>query len=190
MDRMEFKKIIKVTKLKKIGDNEDLSTAYHEAGHALINLLYGIPSKEVSIIPNEVQNSLGHNESEWHDTNEHYDFTSYIGDLEDWSVQKQLDYLVSVSMAGIIGQAFYIGKYNWPGAVRDFERIIDHFFGYGITDVQNLQAYWDKTFELISNNNSALISIANDLYKFKILDAKYFKSLSQRNGMLRLKTFL
>jgi ATP-dependent Zn protease len=48
----DYKKLFKTKRLKKQGDDKEMEIAYHEAGHALMDLLYGIVPQKTTIISN------------------------------------------------------------------------------------------------------------------------------------------
>jgi len=174
MDPDIFKRSFKTTKPKKIGSDKKMGIAYHEAGHALIDFLYGFIPKEITITPDKNKKTLGHVSNIWED-NDCYDFTQYLNDIEkEMTTDEQLEYLAVSLMAGIIAESFYSGSYNWHGAENDLNSIIKHFVSYQILDLPNLQPYWDKTYNLIKTNLEQLKTIANDLYKYETLKAEYF----------------
>jgi len=185
MKSAEFKKLIKVVYPEKKGNDKVMEVAHHEAGHVLIKLLYGLPGTKTTIIPDERKNSAGSNEHPWKQSRD-FDFSGYIfgycldNDIDEWSRDKEIEYLVITQMAGIIGGAFYSGGYNWEGAENDFNQIIDVFIQYYITDIPDLQPYWNKTFNLISQNIETLTTIANDLYKAQTLNSEYFEPLRNK----------
>ena len=49
----EWRKQFKTKRLKAIGNDPLMEVSYHEAGHSLIHLLYGIMPGPVTIIPDE-----------------------------------------------------------------------------------------------------------------------------------------
>ncbi len=170
----EFDRMFKTVPLSSIGNDKLMATAYHEAGHALIDLVYGFTPETVTIIPQK--GNAGHADNFWH--KDSYDFAQYLsGEDIDLPDEKQIEYLVISLMAGIIAGAFYTGQYDWYGANNDFNRILDQFLSYGINDIPDLQPYFDKTFELISSHNKELHKIANDLYQYKTLTKEYFLNM-------------
>ena len=58
MEPQKFKKLLKVSKPNKIGDDKLMSVAYHETGHVLISLIYGLPGTTTTIIPDLASNRL------------------------------------------------------------------------------------------------------------------------------------
>lgn len=177
MDNEDWKQHFKTRKLKGIGNDREMSTAYHEAGHAFVNLYYGLISRKVTIIPDKERESLGHHEPVW--------LLEYSYDPSDYFFENNIDlpndaiieYLTMSLMAGIISGAFYTGEYNWGGSFSDLDRILDVHVSYGIFDIPSLQPSWDKTFNLIEKNLEFVQQIANDLYKEKTLDSKYFEKM-------------
>lgn len=177
MDYSEFMKLFKVSPPEKIGDDKLMSTAYHEAGHVLISLLYGLPGTTTTIIPDKTLKSAGSNA--WHHQESgDYDFADYLMDIGlEWSTQKHIEYLVTSLLGGIIGESYYTGEFNWQGAISDLHRTTDIFLGYGVFYISDYQPYWDKTVGLISENMEMLLKISGDLYEHKTLHKEYFDSL-------------
>jgi hypothetical protein len=172
-----FMKLFKVRTLIKCGNDKQTGIAYHEAGHALIDLLYGFTPVLVTIIPGD--GAAGHNITLWQ-ANGLYDFDDYLFDLDlEWSKDEILKYHNISLMAGIIAQAFYTGHYDWEGANNDFNRIINVYMGYGIFDIPALQPFWDETFQIIEDNRDLLKNISLDLVKFETLKTEYFETLKK-----------
>jgi len=169
----QFQKLFKTVKQKRIGSDKKMETAYHEAGHALIDLIHGFTPSLVTIIP--VSDSAGHADNFW--TNQgYYELDDYLllNQNKEWQQEKLLEYHTILLMAGIIAESFYTGVYNWEGAINDFNEILNQFLSYGITDIPDLQSYWNKTFDLIKTNPEQLKTIAEDLYNKEILETDYF----------------
>lgn len=178
MEATEFKKLFKVTKPAKVGNDRLMEVAYHEAGHVLIDLINGLPGTTITIIPNKNIGSAGDHKNVWTEAN-CYDLSDYLfeNQIDDWSQQDEIEYLVSSLLAGIIAESFYSGKFNWMGAENDFNRILDVFISYMIFDIPDLQPYWDKSFQVVNDNLKLLQKIAADLYEQKTLTSQYFKNL-------------
>ncbi len=51
MDAIDFQQMFKTIPLPAIGNDKLMATAYHEAGHALIYLVYGLTPEKITIIP-------------------------------------------------------------------------------------------------------------------------------------------
>ena len=130
----EFKKLFNVHPLKKIGTDSSTSIAYHEAGHAIIDIHYGLTPLFVTIIPNPEEETFGHNQHIYAD--QEYNMSDYLLENNiEWSDEKILEYEVISLLGGIISKAFYTGHYNWEGAGNDLNTILDHFVSYRITDI-------------------------------------------------------
>jgi ATP-dependent Zn protease len=168
---INWKKIFKTIPVASTGNDKLMATAYHESGHALIDLVYGLTPETITIIPDK--DNIGHAENIWkyHSDLDNYLFLKGI----DWPNDKQIEYLVTSFIAGFISEAIYTGQYNWQGANDDFNQILDMFLSYGINDIPDLQPYFDKAFELINSHEKKLHKIANDLYQKKTLTKEYFK---------------
>jgi hypothetical protein len=176
MEAREFKKLFKVTKPLKVGNDKLMEIAYHESGHVLIDLLYGFPGTTTTIIPDKIKGSAGSHQWLFNESGD-YDFDDYLfgKGITDWSQQKKIEFLVLCLMGGIIAGSFYSGEFNWIGAESDLNQIIDVFVSYGIFDIPDLQPYWDKAFNMIQKNIDRLKKIAGDLYKYQTLDRDYFE---------------
>ncbi len=84
----------------------DLHTAFHEAGHAVMALIFGRPIQRVSIEPD--QKRLGHC-------------------AVDKGVYRPSDDRLEADMlillAGVAAEAVIAGSYNWPGAALDLQGV-------------------------------------------------------------------
>lgn len=161
--------------LKGNGEDRLMETAYHEAGHALIHLLYGFIPKICTIIPDE--DYLGHVKPAYSE----YDFEpldSYLFDNEiEMSSKEAMEFQINTKLAGIIAGSFYSGECNYEGALSDLNGIVDIHVDNEITDISTIQAYYDQTFNMLSSNDSILKKIAEDLYNKKTLDKEYFEEI-------------
>ena len=80
----------------------DESTAYHEAGHAVVALALGRPVHQVSILPNRVHlGACKFRKGEFRPT-------------DDWLEREML-----IALAGLAAEARHTGDYAWEGAARD-----------------------------------------------------------------------
>jgi ATP-dependent Zn protease len=80
------------------------STAYHEAGHAVVALALGRPVHNVSILPNrEVLGICQFGKAR-------------IRPSEDW-----LEREILIALGGIAAEARFTGNYAWDGAARDYQ---------------------------------------------------------------------
>ena len=82
------------------------STAYHEAGHAVIALALGRTVQRLSILPK--LESLGRCEFQKGRTRP----------SEDW-----LEREILISLAGLAAEARHTGEYAWAGSARDLQTV-------------------------------------------------------------------
>jgi hypothetical protein len=93
------------------------STAYHEAGHAVMRFLLGMSVHEVSVVPNE--ETLGHCTG-----------SSLRAPLDllvwgDGHRRRKVERYILVSLAGGAAEAAFQGRYNWRGMELDLDCAID-----------------------------------------------------------------
>jgi ATP-dependent Zn protease len=84
----------------------DETTAYHEAGHAVVALALGRPVQRVSVLPDRVR--LGHCEVK----------KGRFKPSEDW-----LEREILIALGGIAAEARFSGDYSWGGAARDYRYV-------------------------------------------------------------------
>ena len=152
MEPEEIKELFITIPLPKKGNDKQMGTAYHEAGHT--RMIWDA---------------------------KHYDNIDTYLLLEygiDWTQEEILDYHTCSLMGGIIAEDVYTGVYSWEGANDDFHRIFGIFGDFGFNDIPDLQPYWDKTYVMIQENIQLLERIASDLYEHKTLDEQYFQNLN------------
>lgn len=180
MEPEEWEKVFKLPALKALGNDRKMEVAYHEAGHSLIDLLYGIMPGHVTIIPDSKKKTEGVTINTWQIQSAN-DLSQNLIEKGIWATNNsQLDYSVFSLMGGIIGGAFYSGKFCFEGAIGDLNSVSDTFLSFGISDVPDIQFYFDKTFEIIDNHLPLLEKIANDLFEKKTLKEDYFRDLYQK----------
>lgn len=86
--------------------DEEIATAYHEAGHAVIALIVGRPVHRVSILPNQLR--LG------------------VCELKKGALRKLQDVLeaeILVLLGGLAAEARFRGKYHWQSAQKDLRMV-------------------------------------------------------------------
>src|SRR5437868_14962315 len=80
----------------------DLTTAYHEAGHAVIAMALGRPVDRVTVVPDK----------------QHAGLCAFRKTASrpsaDWLEREML-----IALGGIAAEARHTGKYSWDGAARD-----------------------------------------------------------------------
>ena len=86
--------------------SDQLSTAYHEAGHAVIAIVFERPVQKVSILPD--QRRLGHCE---------------LRKGVSRASQDRLEADILILLAGVAAEAIYSGAYNWQGAAQDLQSV-------------------------------------------------------------------
>jgi ATP-dependent Zn protease len=84
----------------------DETTAYHEAGHAVVALALGRPVQRVSVLPDRVH--LGQCEFR----------KGEFRPTEDWLEREML-----IALAGIAAEARHTDNYAWEGAGRDLQYV-------------------------------------------------------------------
>jgi len=176
---------IKLKSFPKLGENKLVSTAYHEAGHALIDLVYGFKVQCVTIVANEKDGYIGAYYSRaatrTSNTIEYYtEEADLISERFGEAYRKvQGKHFISGLLAGFIAQAIYSGVHDFNGARSDFSKITDWFISEGETVIDNkyLQDRYDDAAYMLEANIDLLNKIAGDLYRSKELSADYFDSL-------------
>ncbi len=162
---MDWEKVFKTTALPKQGDDTLMATAYHEAGHAMVDLLLGVDVDSVTIVPGK--GTLGTTVMSWQRAGCDDEASYRAGtDIPDGDIMERV---ILGLLGGIIGGAVYSGRYDWEASGDDLGRILDAHLSYGITDIPTLQPYWDKAYTMIMDNRAALEKIAGDLYRKKTL---------------------
>jgi ATP-dependent Zn protease len=82
------------------------TTAYHEAGHAVVALVLGRPVHQVSILPNRAHLGI-------------CEFGKGVfRPSEDW-----LEREILIALAGLAAEARFIDDYAWDGASRDLQYV-------------------------------------------------------------------
>ncbi len=86
--------------------SQELCTAYHEAGHAVMALVFDRPVQKVSILPD--QRRLGHCE---------------LRKGVSRASQDRLETDILILLAGVVAEAIHSGAYNWTGAAMDLQSV-------------------------------------------------------------------
>ena len=93
------------------------ATAYHEAGHAVVARVGCVmPFREVSIVPDEKEGSLGH---------VRYWYPPFRGDNiyleDDQRTRTKVEKIIMRALAGGVAEEMYTGQENREGASEDLE---------------------------------------------------------------------
>lgn len=86
--------------------SQELCTAYHEAGHAVMALVFDRPVQKVSILPD--QRRLGHCE---------------LRKGVSRASQDRLEADILILLAGVVAEAIHSGSHNWTGAALDLQSV-------------------------------------------------------------------
>lgn len=153
-------------------------TAYHEAGHAVMSDILGIPIKSATIIPNSgeylgmVKTSIG--------------FTAediQTVDICDWKTQKKIEAQIMVFMAGQIAEAKYSEK-EIQEVIQD-DRALGEMLFELVRSQEEYQAYYDwlyiktKNLILCDPNWSLVEAVAKELLKRKRLSGRKIRKVIQ-----------
>ena len=91
-----------------MGARHDETTAYHEAGHAVVALVLGRPVHRVSVLPNHER--LGQCDVR----------KGAFRPSEDWVEREML-----IALGGVAAEARHTGTYAWDMADRDLQYVRD-----------------------------------------------------------------
>ena len=149
---------------------QELCTAYHEAGHAVMALVFDRPVQKVSILPD--QRRLGHCE---------------LRKGVSRASQDRLEADILILLAGVVAEAIHSGSYNWTGAALDLQSVRQLAVmrsGQGQADklTRRLQA---KTEHLLlqARNWNAVVQIAAELFAKKSISGRaarhYFEQTAE-----------
>lgn len=132
-------------------DPEEIATAYHEAGHAVIAVTQGRPVDKVTIQRNSLR--LGQ---------------CHVSKRRGQPIKDVTEVQALILFAGIVAEARYTGKYNWAGAQQDMYGIrqLSRSRGSSEKQVERLQHRWlDKTEYLVNDDKTwqAIEAVAKEL---------------------------
>jgi ATP-dependent Zn protease len=132
-------------------------TAYHEAGHAVAYLVKGIKFKDVSIVPNNKENSRGH-----------ITFSRNLAKRKDADSLLPKTFIKHgiTTLAGICAEKIKFGEYCSVGFESDKEMAIDYFIRAEINDTNE---YIEKTEKLLLKHWKGVEIIALKLLEKKTL---------------------
>lgn len=106
---------------------EEIATAYHEAGHAVIALALGRPIHKVTVQPNHLRMGVCH--------------------LSKGAFRPSQDALETealILLAGLAAEARHTGVYRWDGAALDLRAVrnLTEMRGGSIRQVEKLERRW------------------------------------------------
>lgn len=181
----DFRPLLTLKKFDPRGSDEELAVAYHEAGHALIDHLYGFGINNVTIIADTKECYAGaHTPNDNGVKSYNIDFYSDIavnmpGDFFEIYDSMADKHFVSMLLAGFVAQAFYTGEHDFNGASSDLNTSAYFLnnLGYDYLTNEIYQPYYDNSVKLLEENIELLHKIASDLYAAKTLTSEYFENL-------------
>lgn len=144
---------------------EDIATAYHEAGHAVVALALGRAVEKLSIVRNSLR--LGA-----------VNFSSRrTGRRQDYFENEAM-----ILLAGIISEGRVTGKLNWSGANQDMlqlERMISSRVHQAKAAERLQRRLFDKTEHLLSQSEiwTAVEKIAQSLLQHRSLSGRAARHL-------------
>jgi len=173
---------------KKRRDPEKI-IAYHEAGHAVLDLYHGIPPEGATIIPNEQENTAGYVLKGWVKYGDLEGY--YIETLETWEEVDKFDpllVLLSEAISGMLSSFIYTGKLNIEGLGCDLDFCGDVILSYGIHTLTDemINTAANYTLTILMKNWDHVEKIAEDLIIHKTLDERYFQNLYKSTAFIRI----
>jgi hypothetical protein len=170
---------------KKEGRIENI-TAYHEAGHATIDLYHRIPPDGATIIPNEKELEAGSMSRGWIKSHEiEYYYLDHVEEGDDYD---PLLVLLSEALSGMLSSFLYTGNLDIAGLRSDLNFIGDAILSYGIqvlTD-EMVNTVTNYTLTVLQKNWEHVETIAKDLIIHKTLDKKYFQNFYKSATFFRI----
>ena len=163
-------------------------TAYHEAGHAVIDLYHRIPPDSATIIPNEKENTAG---SITPGYLKYCDVEGYYfedGDVEEDEQFNGLLVLLSETFSGMLASFIYTGELNIAGLDKDLRDVGDAILSYNqeLTD-EMVNAVTNYTLTVLMKNWEELFeTVAEDLIIHKTLDKQYFQDFYKSASFIRI----
>jgi ATP-dependent Zn protease len=149
--------------------SQELCTAYHEAGHAVIAFVFERPVQKVSILPD--QRRLGHCE---------------LRSGVNRASQDRLEADILIMLAGVAAEAIHSGSYNWPGAAQDLQsvrRLAEMRSGKGQADKLTRRLLAKAEHLLLQTRNwNAVDQIAVELVKKKTISGRAVRHYFEQSG--------
>ncbi|MBL8889081.1 MAG: hypothetical protein JNL67_03825 [Planctomycetaceae bacterium] len=144
---------------------EDMATAYHEAGHAVVALALGRAVEKLSIVRNSLR--LG---------------AVNFGNRRSGRRQDYFETEAMILLAGIVSEAKVTGKMNWEGARQDLgqlERMVSQRVEKEKAAERMQRRLLDKTEHLLSQTEiwSAVERIAHHLLEHRAISGRAARHL-------------
>ena len=142
--------------------DQDKTMAYHEAGHGLVQVSFGLLPQYTSLIG--FRNTVAFNSTA---------FYAYWDTGIDWGKEGR-KYALMLSLGGIVGGAFYSGIYDWSASRSDIEKAGFTRREYGLS-FQEYLGIWFDTHDLVKEYGDLLERAAEQLYQDKVLGAEFWE---------------
>jgi len=151
-------------RLSQLSD-EEIATAYHEAGHAIVAVALGKPVLRVTIERNSMR--LGQ---------------CQMSHRRGQPVKDELEVQMMILLAGVITEARFTGDYNWDGARQDMIGIrrLSRVRAGSDSQAERLQQkLLSKTDHLLNQPGywKAVIALAEELKKVKSMSGRAVQHL-------------
>jgi hypothetical protein len=141
-----------------------MRTAFHECGHCLAKVVYGLIPKNASLIG--YTGALGWASGGF--------FACYDLGI-DWE-REGPEYELMSSFGGIVADALYSGEYLWQTAREDFTCARETANHYGM-DFSEILRIWVATHGVFEKYQDVLEKSAEKLYKDKVLDDQFWEGV-------------
>jgi len=176
-----------------LSTKRETSTAYHEAGHAVVGFWAGVPTRliQVSIVPDPDAGTLGHvrrgklprvRDVELGDNGQPRHFYRDFDPAFDESriVERQLQPQVVECFGGVLAEKRFTGRrHNWAGAASDMW-MADRFIGYLTGSARQAQKYsdylWVVADDLVSFHWPEIGALAGELAMRKTMTGRDVKT--------------
>lgn len=142
----------------------DKITAYHEAGHSLIQVFFGLIPRETSLIGFNGTNGFASG-----------GFTVGYDLGVDWAKEGP-EYALMLHYGGIVGASAYSGWYSWQGASSDMRAVEQDALHYKLNFSEQLRI-WVKTHRVIEEYYDLLTLAAEKLYIDKVLSGYFWEEM-------------
>jgi len=153
------------------------ATAYHEAGHAVINVWLGVRVRSASIVPDELDGTLGHVLR----ARSRIKFDDDYSRDHEWVVRRRLEPAIQVAYAGTIAERrFSGGRYNRVGAEDDLSWAADCLFrlegGGKVTELYS-RYLWAATERMVEARWEMITNVAAALMEHRTLKGSQIRPL-------------